>query len=51
MESEWRKVHRSEEALSLLILGVDHFKPLIDSYAHPFGDKVLKCVASVLVHP
>lgn len=50
LESEWRRAHRSESALSLLMLDVDHFKHLNDTFGHPFGDEVLKCFAILLAH-
>lgn len=50
LESEWRRAHRSETALSLLMLDVDHFKHLNDTFGHPFGDEVLKCFGTLLAH-
>jgi diguanylate cyclase (GGDEF)-like protein len=50
LESEWRRAHRSGSTLSLLMLDVDHFKHLNDTFGHPFGDEVLRCFASLLAH-
>jgi diguanylate cyclase (GGDEF)-like protein len=36
--------------INLLMMDIDHFKNLNDSYGHSFGDIVLKKVASVLLH-
>lgn len=38
----------SEEALSLLMLDIDHFKKVNDLYGHDAGDDVLKYIASIL---
>ncbi|PIG09396.1 diguanylate cyclase (GGDEF)-like protein [Comamonas sp. 26] len=50
LESEWRRALRSEATLSLLMLDVDHFKYLNDTFGHPFGDEVLKRFATLLDH-
>lgn len=34
--------------ISLLLLDIDHFKQMNDTYGHPFGDQVLKRVAGAI---
>jgi diguanylate cyclase (GGDEF)-like protein/PAS domain S-box-containing protein len=40
--------NREELSLALMMLDVDKFKPVNDSYGHPTGDAVLESVASIL---
>jgi len=40
----------NEERISLLMIDIDHFKNLNDTYGHSFGDIVIKEIAAIILH-
>lgn len=48
LTEELRRAQRNGEALSLLLIDVDHFKPYNDAFGHPAGDACLQRVAALI---
>jgi diguanylate cyclase (GGDEF)-like protein len=46
LHSEFSFARRHRALLALLLIDIDHFKPVNDTWGHPMGDAVLKLVAS-----
>ncbi len=47
-ETEFARARRFKKPLAVVMLDVDHFKHVNDSYGHGTGDEVLKVVARIL---
>ncbi len=47
-EEEIKRAHRYQDPLSVLMLDIDHFKEVNDTYGHAAGDAVLEHLASLL---
>jgi two-component system cell cycle response regulator len=48
LEREVARATRSAEHVSLVMIDIDHFKPLNDTHGHQAGDEVLRNVAAAL---
>ncbi|MCK7578782.1 MAG: diguanylate cyclase, partial [Chromatiales bacterium] len=48
LREEWARLTRNDQALSLLMIDIDQFKPYNDHYGHGAGDECLRQVAQAL---
>jgi diguanylate cyclase (GGDEF)-like protein len=49
LELEFKRAERRRQKFALLMIDIDHFKRLNDTFGHHVGDQVLRDVASILV--
>ncbi|MRR51707.1 MAG: diguanylate cyclase [Rhodocyclaceae bacterium] len=48
MEQEWAAATRSQRSISCMVVDVDRFKQINDTYGHDVGDRVLKGVSAAM---
>lgn len=48
LESEWKRARRYGSPMSLIMLDIDYFKAINDSYGHLAGNDMLEAIAGIL---
>ncbi len=48
LELEMARARRNGEPLSLILLDIDHFKKINDTYGHDIGDTIITSIAAIL---
>ncbi len=48
LDMEWRRGYRADHPVALLMVDLDHFKSINDTYGHRAGDTCLQAVAAIL---
>ncbi|RUO63892.1 diguanylate cyclase (GGDEF) domain-containing protein [Pseudidiomarina planktonica] len=48
LETEFRRSYRQQSSLSMVMLDIDHFKPVNDTHGHLVGDQILVQLAELL---
>lgn len=50
LDREYRSAFRNKWPIGILILDIDHFKSINDTYGHPFGDICLRDTGNILIN-
>jgi diguanylate cyclase len=50
MRAEWQRIQRYAGETTLIMLDIDHFKRVNDTWGHPAGDAVIQQVAQTISH-
>lgn len=48
MKDEFNRADRYEQSLTIIMIDLDHFKEVNDTYGHPAGDRVLKSMGKII---